>query len=97
MQKFWTPLSSRKLNNLDSIVSLVYATFSSVVFSSLTILEAYFFPRYPDPEAGEVPIAYVVRSPNSSLSEADVQKFIENQVGSARSLGLILSCEQQLV
>ncbi|KAG2536892.1 4-coumarate--CoA ligase-like 1 [Panicum virgatum] len=60
------------------------AELEGLLLSHAEILDAVviplLLPKYPDPEAGEVPIAYVVRSPKSSLSEVDVQKFIEKQV-----------------
>ncbi|PPD75391.1 hypothetical protein GOBAR_DD27661 [Gossypium barbadense] len=39
-----------------------------------------FETRYPDDEAGQIPMAYIVRQPGSSISEAQIMYYIAKQV-----------------
>lgn len=55
------------------------AELEELLLSHPEISEAAVIP-YPDQEAGQIPMAFVVRSPGSNLSERDVINFVAEQV-----------------
>jgi hypothetical protein len=36
--------------------------------------------RYPDEDAGQVPLAFVIRQPQSSMGEAEIIDFVAKRV-----------------
>ncbi|WOH10627.1 hypothetical protein DCAR_0730096 [Daucus carota subsp. sativus] len=55
------------------------AELERVLHSIPGIADAAVIP-YPDEEAGQIPMAYVVRSPGSNLSEVQIMDFVAKQV-----------------
>ncbi|KAH9614839.1 hypothetical protein KSS87_006362 [Heliosperma pusillum] len=65
------------------------AELEDVLISHPELLDAAVVP-FPDEDAGEVPIAYVVRSPQSLLKEEDVIKFVADQVAPYKRLRKVI-------
>jgi len=53
------------------------------------------YGRYPDDEAGEIPMEFILRKSDNNLFEEDVKKFVANQVNETlRYLVCELACSQ---
>lgn len=62
---------------------------SNIILLSLFVLSEI---RYPDEEAGQIPMAFIVRKPESNITAAQVMDFIAKQVCSLSILFLFWLC-----
>ncbi|CAG7862512.1 hypothetical protein BRARA_B00067 [Brassica rapa] len=60
--------------NIHMLLLPVYVT---CVFLTRTLIK---FSRFPDEDAVEIPMAFIVRKPGSNLNEAQVIDFVAKQV-----------------
>lgn len=51
-----------------------------VFWTKLTLFSWFMYIRFPDKEAGQVPMAYVVKKPGTAITESQVMDFIAKQV-----------------
>ncbi|KAI3791500.1 hypothetical protein L2E82_05272 [Cichorium intybus] len=67
------------------VLQVAPAELEALLLSHSEILDAAVIP-FQDDEAGEVPIAFVVQTPNNCLTEEDVKRFVADQVAAYKRL-----------
>ena len=60
------------------IAVIFYFIYSLMLF--FVCVHIHIFNRYPDEVAGQIPMAFVVRQPGSSITENQIMDFVAKQV-----------------
>lgn len=78
------------MSNFDYLKFCRQIIYNSILFNAGTIIVVATlvacYSRYPDEKAGQVPIAFVVRTPGSTIDESLIKEFVAKEVAPYKKL-----------